>query len=780
MKIGYGVLAKLATASAAALVAAAANAEPRSYDIPNGQLKAAVEAFIAQCGCQLLYKTEDLKGLVSNGLRGNYETEAGLEKLLEGSGLKAVHDASGAIVVFALGTGNGVPGNVTFLDTVLVRGPALHLGDTARTGTRLDIDPMELPQSVTAVTNEVLAHQQAKNLRDALFNFAGVADQTGDGSYGMRGFSAGIARNGDLSAGQSFDAPMSTISRVEVIKGPDAIVAGLGAGYGGVINVISKTPESRKILETTLSVGSRGYIDMSVDANTPILADKSLMVRVVADKAMSDTTINGYEGRSKTYIGPSVTWRNRGWGSEATLSYERQSGNEAPMLYVYTNGKSLTSDLQAIFVPPDDQYAHQTAKITTVDLKQRIFEHWKIGYKFAANRQIFNSNAGTGFLGSLYGLSNNLVVSNLSVVDGQYKTQTGKLELTGEFDTGPIEHRVLIARDDINSTTDFYGYTRGIYTVDLTTGAVADVSKTLGPMLGYAKLPSNRTGSHQVTHENGMLAFDHFVWGPWAGNVGVRRIEYEPDPSTKGRKFEATLPAMGLVYRWTPTLSLYGSASKGFRTNSSRFQFGDIPVEPEDAKQAEVGFKALMADSKIALTASVFHIDQHNVSVSDPDPTHRNKCINTTCWVSVSGVRSQGGEIEVSGDFTKHLELRAGYAYVAKRISTKGTSTGILYAHNSASLWATYRFGDEFINGLWVNAGVSGRSRRNTASSTAENPGNGRIDANIGYDAKKWSVVGGVKNLANRNLYTVESGFFGQGVLQQPREYYFSSRYSFF
>jgi outer membrane receptor protein involved in Fe transport len=39
--------------------------------------------------------------------------------------------------------------------------------------------------------------------------------------------------------------------------------------------------------------------------------------------------------------------------------------------------------------------------------------------------------------------------------------------------------------------------------------------------------------------------------------------------------------------------------------------------------------------------------------------------------------------------------------------------------------------------------------------------------------------VGGVKNLTDENLYTVESGYFGKGVLQQPREFYLSASYKF-
>jgi outer membrane receptor protein involved in Fe transport len=51
---------------------------------------------------------------------------------------------------------------------------------------------------------------------------------------------------------------------------------------------------------------------------------------------------------------------------------------------------------------------------------------------------------------------------------------------------------------------------------------------------------------------------------------------------------------------------------------------------------------------------------------------------------------------------------------------------------------------------------------------------------NGGYQTKGWSVTAGVKNLADRRNYSLNSGQFGRGTINQTREFYVSGRYSFF
>lgn len=186
-----------------------------------------------------------------------------------------------------------------------------------------------------------------------------------------------------------------------------------------------------------------------------------------------------------------------------------------------------------------------------------------------------------------------------------------------------------------------------------------------------------------------------------------------------------------------------------------------------------------MLDGRLAATFSLFSIKQSNVAV--PDPQHPNGGCggNGACYVTVPGVRSKGAELEVSGQITRNFGVRASYSYNTKVADTTG-NIGVYYARNEASLWATYRFSDEEGQGWWVGTGVQARSARNPGSSMdVANPGQVRLDLSGGYDAKHWSVIAGVKNVADKRLYPIYGGVFGMATVDQTRELYVTGRYKF-
>lgn len=84
---------------AALALAGSAFGQARSFDVPAGDLKAALDAYIRQAGVQLFYRSEDVRGKSTRGVHGALAPDAALEQLLAGSGVIATRDRSGAIVV---------------------------------------------------------------------------------------------------------------------------------------------------------------------------------------------------------------------------------------------------------------------------------------------------------------------------------------------------------------------------------------------------------------------------------------------------------------------------------------------------------------------------------------------------------------------------------------------------------------------------------------------------------------------------------------------------------
>ena len=249
----------------AMILATAAQAQDLNFDIPAGTLVAALDAYSKQTGQQLVYLEKNLEGKKSPGAHGAMSSEQALKALLAGTGLEVKRDASGAIAIFPAEAVAGAASTETAgsqkLEEIIVTATAIsHLYVTSRSVSRIDTDPMNLPQSVTAVQADLLYAQQATSLTDVLNNVAGM-EVDAKNNVQSRGFSVTAARNGTLDSGalggEVRTRPNVATQRVEVVKGPEQILQGSFAGIGGTVNVITKVPEADSRAYLGTAVGSR-------------------------------------------------------------------------------------------------------------------------------------------------------------------------------------------------------------------------------------------------------------------------------------------------------------------------------------------------------------------------------------------------------------------------------------------------------------------------------------------------------------------------------------------
>jgi hypothetical protein len=94
----------LGTTSLTALIAFAAAAE--SFDIPSGDLSAALDAYTRQTGVPLIIAGEAVKGAHTAGVRGDLSRDVALSRILTGTGFNIRRRPSGAIVVFPNDSGS--------------------------------------------------------------------------------------------------------------------------------------------------------------------------------------------------------------------------------------------------------------------------------------------------------------------------------------------------------------------------------------------------------------------------------------------------------------------------------------------------------------------------------------------------------------------------------------------------------------------------------------------------------------------------------------------------
>ena len=127
----------------------------QSITIPAQNLKSALEAYIRQTGIQLIYNVDDVNGVVSHEVRGASAGNA-LNRMLEGTGISANRDRSGAVIISRLTVRRSEPAaEPQTQESVVV------------TGTRI-LDSEQFPPPVTAIPSRELAQLTPSNLPDGL------------------------------------------------------------------------------------------------------------------------------------------------------------------------------------------------------------------------------------------------------------------------------------------------------------------------------------------------------------------------------------------------------------------------------------------------------------------------------------------------------------------------------------------------------------------------------------------------------------------------------------
>ena len=769
-------------AAVAALLAFSAQAQDLNFDIPASDLKSALDAYINQTGQQIVYKSDDLKGKSSPGARGAMTSEQALEALLAGTGLQVRRDASGAVVVFpaeavAGGASTKTAGDDQKLEEVIVTATKVsQIYVTSRSATRLDTDPMNLPISVSAVQGDLLQQQQARTLTDVLNNVAGV-DVSAYGNVTMRGFGASLARNGTIETGIFINGadprPTVSVDRVEVVKGPEQIMQGNRGGIGGLVNVITKRPEANPYAYLGAAGGSDGYWRLDADVNDTLLGDETnhLMGRLIGSSSGAGETSVGYEGASSGFASAGLGWENTDWGSNLGVVYEYNSTSTPDSPLVATQNGRLHSGMKEwAFGANNAFYASRQNSVDAI-YSQRVWQDWTFNVNYIWSETARKQRGTTAFLAGP-----DTMLAFTSQGRGQ-TTETSsnnlKLDIRGSVNTGPVEHKLLLAYDDntADDTRNAGLVLKGFYTTDLSTGVKTFDPDPLIVPAGY--------GSYD---ESGLLLVDQVNWEAWSGLFGVRWVSF--DSSTrfgsnapdKGSG-DDTLPQYGLVYRITPDVSLYASGGQGFTSNAGLLDVDGGSLPNETSTQYEAGVKALLLNQQVAVTLALYRIEQKNLALF-VDYTPDEVFVYTT----IPGLTSKGVELEVSGQPIRGLQMRANFTYTEQEYQygdIRGEPPDLGYVPLSFNLWSQYWLSRNVGQGWWGGLGVTAKDAASGQSYAIYVPGYTTFDLQAGYSTEHWSAIAGYRNVADIQTFYPTVQFGDAGTVQPGSSFQFDLSYRF-
>lgn len=339
--------------------AASAHAQPtptaasasRAYQIPAGPLSAVLTRFCTEAGVFLAGSTELTQDRRSAGLRGSYTPEAGIKVLLAGTGLEAVRQDNGSYALRPAAvsetTASAAASSAQTLPVVMVHapretaiGPATGYQATqSATATKTDTALMDTPASLSIVTQAQIEAQATRTTGEALRYSAGVAAEF-DGvdsrfdTIAIRGFNAGSTTwldgtklEGGLGAGNNWTLPQIdpfALERIELLKGPASVLYGQVIP-GGMLNMVSKRPDTVVQRNVELTVGSHGQHRAGIDLGGP-LGDSGAAWRLVGLGSETGSQVD-FAQRRRLLLAPSIKLPLGGRGDVTLLaSVQRDRG----------------------------------------------------------------------------------------------------------------------------------------------------------------------------------------------------------------------------------------------------------------------------------------------------------------------------------------------------------------------------------------------------------------------------------------------------------------------
>jgi len=649
--------------------------------------------------------------------------------------------------------------------TVIGKRKGGYLIPNASTATGTNTPILETPFSVQVIPQELIRDRQVTQVREALTNVSGVTfngDNTSRGGdlYIIRGFTGGTVlqdgfRRGDISSETPPSNDISTVDRIEVVKGPASILTG-AIEPGGVINLVTKKPLANPFREVELQVGSRNLLRPRFDVTGPLTANGNVLYRINGAYESSNSVRNLTEKNQKLVLAPTIAWKVSD-NTDFSVSVEYiDSKNPADFGIPAIGNKVANVPIDRIITEPNDTATNQSLNIG-YNIEHRFSPNLKLKNAFQYSSSQFDFDVIA--LPIAFDDTTNTVTRVPANQEAQLKNFAFQTNLTGDFKTGTVTHTLLggvdyLRRDGRTANRlDFAPSPLDLFN-PVYGGLVKPSKAALAPFTD-ARTTSNSYGVYLqdqvgITKEIKLLAgvrYDTF------NQSNTNLLEDVGSPTRDSRLDASALtPRVGLLYQVTPAVSLYGSYSQSFRPNTERTTTGQI-LDPQRGKGYEFGVKSELLNGKLLATLAYFDVTKQNVPVGDPN--------DPLASIASGEQRSSGIEVDVTGEVSPGWKIIAAYANTNGRVTADSDPTLVgkkLYGvpDNAFSLWSTYEFQQGDFKGLGLGAGLNYVSeRQGDLANTFTADSYLTVDAAVFYKKDDWRFglalknIGDVKYVAN-------------------------------
>ena len=705
---GAIVICACGVTSAAAVPSTEAGPSTCKLRIDPQSLDAALQDFARQCGVQTVYFSQITDGLTAPALGGAYPIDEALHRLLDPAGLTFKYiDAKTIEIQLAeakppgaepsmaakAGAGTGPRkiqtsvGTSTPIPEIIIDGTVAGL-----VATRTETPLQDIPQTISIIPAEQIRQQNNDSVGDALADAVGITATQLDSvnqAYYSRGFQitnytldGGASLHSLLLAagntiGLFFQLPdLSEFDRIEVLRGSDALFGANGTP-GGTLNLVRKQPLEEGSLMFSSSVGSWSDYREELDATGPLGLDGTLRGRVDATFARQNYFYDGANDEHKSLFG--VVADDLTPYTTLTLGGSYRWEDARP----FENGLPQFSDGSDAHLPRGTSFTFDWARFDTqtheayLRLDHQIQGAWHLQVNATWVSGSFNFIS-VGFSEPLTPITYALAYppgGQYSLAPGEHDQLSGEITITGHEVWLSIPVDIAFGGDHTHGTTS------------LATGYVGSIGAPLSSVYAFnpASYPDpfpsigavNGSGQSYSDLQSGLFAsLKAQLAQPWFITAGLRVSNEKTRATTTSIVYGTTYsfapyeydyvgkitPFVATEYRINDTYSIYASYADIYQSNQGFVTPGGKLFSPADGLDIEGGVKGAWKDGKLHGALTVYKIVQRGLPVADfnvPITALANGC----CWFPSGKSKSQGVDLELSGNLTPGWLIGSGYSY---------------------------------------------------------------------------------------------------------------------
>ncbi|HDS1216581.1 MULTISPECIES: ferric-rhodotorulic acid/ferric-coprogen receptor FhuE [Stenotrophomonas] len=669
----------------------------------------------------------------------------------------------------------------TTLDKVVVKGERAEGYSVRRTsaGTRFDLAPREIPQSVSIISHQRIEDQNLDDIIDVLANTTGVTSTQSDSertefyargfyidAYQFDGLPTQMVQN--WSYGDS-GLDLALYDRVEVVRGATGLLSGAGNPSASV-NLIRKHADSAELAgSVSVNVGSWGRTRTTVDVGSALNASGTVRGRVIGSYLDTDGQMDRYNQR-KT-LGYAVIDADLTPDTQLSVGYDYQQkrANGAtwggfPMLY---SDGSRTGYDESFNASPEWTYWDTTSKRAFATLQHAFSNGWK--FKVGATHD--ETKADDKLFYPAYndwttGESNfdRTTGAGISPSAGFYNTERKVTGVDGYID-GPFqlfgrEHQLMAGLS--YNKREYANY--GDY-------QVGGPGQTWDPFASYLNWtgkigepnwnPLALASEGTITQKAGYAAARLSLADPLKLIIGARYTDWKSEGEGADRAHKVTTPYAGLVFDINDTYSTYASYTEIFQPQTLKDRNGSY-LDPVDGKSYEVGVKGAWFDNRLNASLAVFRIEQDNVGQATGEPVQGSQ--NEFAYRAARGTVSRGFEFEVNGELAPGWNATFGASrYVAKDINGADINTNL--PQTALKLFTSYT--PQSLQALTVGGGANWQNRIYypvPAYGRIEQSGYALVSAFLRYRiSPEFSVQANLNNLLDKKYLSQINGYGAYG-----------------